>query len=174
MPRRDSYEGESPYGAGKIEGASLISDFRGDYAFLSNFWDEAFDCGGRVVPTAEHAFQAQKTTSKLHKDLIVAADGARHAKYLGRRAPLRPEWNDVKVGVMRRILAFKFARGSELAARLVATYPAHLIEGNTWGDTFWGCVRPTAKNNLWVGANHLGILLMERRAELMKEANGEA
>jgi ribA/ribD-fused uncharacterized protein len=170
LPRkRDSYEGESPYGTGRIEGAPLISKFRGDHAFLSNFWAEPFDCGGRIVPTAEHAFQAQKTTSKLHKDAIVEADGPLHAKFLGHRAPMRPDWDDVKVGVMRRILAFKFAPGTELAEKLVATFPAHLIEGNHWGDTFWGCVHPTPGSNLWVGANHLGILLMERRAELMRE-----
>ena len=166
-PRRDHYEGDSPYG-GRIDGAPLISSFRGEHAFLSNFYEEPFDCGGRIVPTAEHAFQAQKTWSKLHRDEIVKADGPRHAKFLGRRAPIRPEWDSVKVGVMRRILAFKFAAGTTLAQRLVDTFPAHLIEGNTWGDTFWGCVQPTPGSNLWVGANHLGLLLMERRKELME------
>lgn len=166
MPRRDHYEGESPYGAG-IEGASLISAFRGEHAFLSNFHEEPFDCGGRIVPTAEHAYQAQKTWSKLHRDEIAAADGPRHAKFLGRRAPMKPNWDEIKVSVMRQILAFKFAEGSTLGARLAETFPAHLIEGNHWGDTFWGCVHPTPGSNLWVGSNHLGLLLMERRKELL-------
>lgn len=171
MPRRDSYEGDSPYG-GRIDGAPLISSFDGEYDFLSNFWSAPFDCGGRVVPTAEHAFQAQKAQrGDTHvKELVLSATTPAHAKRLGRRVKLRPDWDEVKVGVMRRILAFKFARGSALAGRLVATFPAHLIEGNTWGDTFWGCVHPTPGSNLWAGANNLGILLMERRAELMKEA----
>lgn len=169
MSRRDSYEGESLY-AGRINGTTLISSFDGEHAFLSNFWEEPFDCGGRVVPTSEHAFQAQKTTDKIWKDDIVKARTPGIAKRLGRAAPMRPDWDEVKIGVMRRILAFKFSQGSALAERLVATFPAHLIEGNTWGDTFWGCVRSNPKASLWIGANNLGILLMERRAKLMKEA----
>lgn len=175
MSRRDSYEVTLLYGH-RIEGVTLISDFGGEYAFLSNFWVEPFDCGGRIVPSAEHAYQAQKASKgdKAVKDLILAAshpDGSPHpghAKRLGRRVRLRPEWDDVKVGIMRRILAFKFAPKTELAEKLIATFPAHLVEGNTWGDTFWGCVREPPVHGTWIGANHLGLLLMEIRDELMK------
>lgn len=166
MPRRDHYDGDSPYGANEKRG--LISSFSGEYAFLSNFWEEPFDCGGRVVPTAEHAFQAQKTSDPVWKDDIVKARTPGVAKRLGRKAPMRADWERNKVGVMRRVLAFKFAPGTELAAKLVATHPAELVEGNTWGDKFWGCVREPAAHGPWVGQNNLGILLMERRAELLK------
>jgi ribA/ribD-fused uncharacterized protein len=169
LPRRrnDShYDGGSPYGTSETKG--IISSFSGEHAFLSNFWEEPFDCGGRVVPTSEHAFQAQKTSDPVWRDDIVKARTPGIAKRLGRKAPLRPNWNEVRVSIMRKILAHKFAPGTELAAKLIATHPAELVEGNTWGDTFWGCVHPTPGSNLWVGANHLGILLMERRAELMR------
>jgi hypothetical protein len=165
LPRRDSYESESPYDTQGTKG--VISEFRGEHDFLSNFYDEPFEIKGVIVATAEHAFQAQKTPGRIEQQAILAADGPRHAKYLGRKMPMRPDWEDRKVEVMRAVLRYKFAEGSKLAARLVATHPAHLIEGNHWHDTFWGCVHPTPQSNLWVGANVLGILLMERRAQLM-------
>jgi len=168
LPRRrdDHYDGASPYGT---ESKGIISSFRDEYAFLSNFYVEPFECGGKVVMTAEHAFQAQKARGqKSVQDLILRASTPSHAKRLGRRVRLEDDWNDRRIGVMRGILRFKFAPGTALAERLKATYPQHLVEGNTWGDTFWGCVHPTDGSNLWVGANNLGILLMEIRDELLR------
>lgn len=147
----------------------MIVKFDGEHAFLSNFWEEPFEIGGRVVPTAEHAYQAQKAPPGHGpvKDLILKASTPGHAKRLGKRAKLRDDWETVKVPIMRKILAAKFSEGSELAAKLVATGDEHLVEGNTWGDRFWGCTREPFGNGTWIGANTLGILLMERRAELI-------
>lgn len=61
---------------------------------------------------------------------------------------------------MAALLAEKFHPGSELAEKLVATSPAELIEGNTWGDRFWGVCNGK-------GFNHLGRLLMQRRVVLL-------
>jgi hypothetical protein len=62
---------------------------------------------------------------------------------------------------MRELLAKKFALGTSLAKQLKATAPAELIEGNTWSDTFWG------QCPIGYGQNTLGVLLMERRGELL-------
>lgn len=156
---------------------TLIAEFKGEHAFLSNFWIEPFECGGRIVPSSEHAFQAQKANKgeTATRELILSAcnaDGTPspgHAKRLGKRVKLRPDWDEVKVPIMRKILASKFSEGSELAAKLVATHPAQLVEGNTWGDAWWGCTQPTP-GGAWIGSNHLGILLMQRRDELMASA----
>lgn len=59
---------------------------------------------------------------------------------------------------MWEILRAKFKQHPELAAMLIATGDAELVEGNTWGDTFWG--RDLATGH---GENHLGRLLMELR-----------
>ena len=67
--------------------------------------------------------------------------------------------NGLVAEVMRGLLARKFAPGTELAARLLATGDAQLVEGNTWGDRFWGVCRGQ-------GRNQLGQLLMERRDQL--------
>lgn len=60
---------------------------------------------------------------------------------------------------MRALLMVKFAPATELAERLLATGDAQLVEGNTWGDTFWGVCDG-------VGENHLGRLHMWIRSML--------
>lgn len=170
----EHYDADSPYGGGAQLG--IISEFRKEHEFLSNLYESPFEVKGKLVPTAEHAFQAQKTSDPIWRQQILAADGPRHAKYLGRQAPLRPGWEEIKFEVMRQIIAAKFPSAPlpggglpELSAKLLATGAYHLVEGNFWGDTTWGCVHPTEKSNLWVGSNWLGILLMERRAQLQRE-----
>jgi len=50
-----------------------------------------------------------------------------------------------------------------LRKKLLATGNATLIEGNTWGDTYWGVCKGK-------GQNKLGKLLMELRSELRDNA----
>ena len=50
---------------------------------------------------------------------------------------VRPNWDDLKVAVMRNLLARKLS-DPVLRKRLAATAPLELIGGNTWGDRFWG------------------------------------
>lgn len=155
-------------------GRGLITSFSGEHAFLSNFYDCPFEVKGLVVPTAEHAYQAQKTLDPYARAGILQASTPGQAKRLGRTAPMRPGWEDgLRVEVMREILRWKFASANAelemppLSVELMKTGDKHLVEGNTWGDTFWGCVQP--KGNTWVGSNMLGILLMQRRAQLQTE-----
>ena len=42
----------------------VILEFKGEYAFLSNFYPSTFILDGKIYPTVEHYFQAQKTTNK--------------------------------------------------------------------------------------------------------------
>ena len=79
----------------------------------------------------------------------------------GRLVPLRPDWEAVKVGIMEEIVRAKFIQHPELAARLLATGDKVLVEGNHWGDTFWGVDTRTGQ-----GHNHLGRILMKVREEL--------
>ncbi len=58
--------------------------------------------------------------------------------------------------------ASKFTRHFDLREKLLATGDRKLVEGNTWGDTFWGVCRGNGKN-------HLGKILMKIRAELQAE-----
>jgi ribA/ribD-fused uncharacterized protein len=117
---------------------------------------------GAVYPTVEHAFAAAKSLDPLEREQIRLAPRPGEAKRLGRQVALRPGWDDLRVEVMRELLARKFAVGSKLAEWLLATEDAALVEGNTWGDRFLGVCRGQ-------GRNQLGRLLVER-AQLRREA----
>jgi hypothetical protein len=60
---------------------------------------------------------------------------------------------------MARLLRAKFA-DARLAAALITTGSAELVEVNTWGDRYWGVCAGR-------GENHLGRLLMALRGELL-------
>lgn len=145
----------------------MIDSFHGEHQFLSNFFEQPFMCGDKLVPTAEHAYQAQKAAGQpTVQRLILEASTPGHSKRMGQRVKLPDDWEQRKVPVMFAIIRFKFVEGSELADMLLATAGHHLVEGNTWDDKFWGCVKEPAPNGTWVGANQLGRILMERRFEL--------
>ena len=137
---------------------SVINKFDGEYAFLSNFYPEVVVYEDAVYSCVEGAYQAAKCLNLEDRKQFTNLDGY-HAKKLGRRVKLRKDWEDVKVGVMYTCLQYKFLKHPSLASRLLNTGDATLIEGNTWGDTFWGVC-----NN--VGQNYLGLLLMQIRREL--------
>ena len=135
-----------------------IDSFTGQYRFLSNFYPAEVELVGVTYPTVEHAYQASKTLIPTEREIIRAAKTPGQAKALGRRVSIVPEWNQIRIGIMRDLLSKKFAN-KVLRAELVETGDAQLIEGNYWGDTFWGVCRGK-------GQNWLGKILMEVREEL--------
>lgn len=139
-----------------------IHQFRGEFAFLSNFWWAPVHFDGLIFPTAEHAYQAAKTLDPTEREWIRTMRTPGIAKRAGRTVTLRPFWNDIRIAAMDVILHAKFF-DLELRRKLIATHPRRLIEGNYWGDTFWGCVAVDGKLK---GENHLGKLLMQLRKEL--------
>lgn len=134
----------------------MIDDFRGVYRWLSNFERSPVALDGQTFPTVEHAYQAAKNPSTFYRAMILSERQPAGARSRGRRVPLRKDWSEVRVSVMRDLLAQKFALGSYLSTKLIDTGLQELIEGNTWGDTFWGVFNGE-------GENWLGRLLMERR-----------
>lgn len=137
----------------------MINDFRGSYRWLSNYQSSPVALDGWIYPTVEHAYQAAKNPSEIYRKRILADPSPRAARLLGQTCVLRRDWDDVKVQVMRGLLQQKFAPGTTLAAQLLATGEQELIEGNTWGDQFWGVCNGE-------GQNWMGRLLMEQRASL--------
>lgn len=84
------------------------------------------------------------------------------AKKLGREVQLRSDWERVKLMYMYEICMCKFMQNPTLCKALLATGNCHLVEGNNWGDYFWGSVNGH-------GENHLGKILMDIRAKLQFE-----
>lgn len=136
-----------------------ITDFHGPNFFLSNFYAASFIYNGRRYSTSEHAYQAAKTLDPREVSQIQNARTAGHAKKMGRAVTLRPGWDGMKLRVMEEIVRAKFLQNPMLREWLEETGDAELIEGNTWGDRFWGKVDG-------VGENHLGKILMKVRTEL--------
>lgn len=126
---------------------------------LSNFYQSLFELDGRTWPTVEHYFQAMKSATIDGMHLVREAATPGEAKRLGRRVTIRPDWDAVRLSVMRRGVAAKFTHDGPLGRWLLDTGDALLVEGNTWNDRFWGVCGGT-------GENWLGTLLMARRAEL--------
>ncbi len=137
---------------------SPIDKFEGPWRFLSNFYPSPIEYAHAVFPTAEHAYQAQKDPSKEHQAAILACATPGQAKRVGAKSWLRPSWDDLRVHCMRDVLSRKFAC-RELALKLSATGMRDLIEGNDWGDRFWGVFKGK-------GENRLGELLMELRRRM--------
>jgi ribA/ribD-fused uncharacterized protein len=138
-----------------------IAEFQGEYRFLSNFWPATVEFEGIMYPTAEHAYQSAKTLDMNERKRIAELPTPGEAKRAGRALALRPDWEQVKLGVMEECVRYKFTHHAELSQKLLATADAHLEEGNTWGDTFWGTVHGA-------GQNHLGRILMRVRGELWR------
>lgn len=139
----------------------VISWFAGKkYGFLSNFHWCSVMFEGVIYPSSEHAYQAAKTTDLLERFMVFLQDSPKAAKRYGHKLTLREGWNDsTRISIMTQILQDKFDRNPELASRLLETGNATLIEGNNWGDTFWGVCRKQ-------GTNHLGNILMKIREDL--------
>ena len=139
--------------------SDVIDHLRGEFDWLSNFFQCQVEFEGMNFSNVEAAFQAAKCLDLKERERFFGLSGGQ-SKKLGRRVELRSDWEDVKIDIMRQVLKSKFTQNPELGEKLIATGNTELIEGNNWNDRFWGVCRG-------VGQNHLGKLLMEVRAELV-------
>lgn len=135
-----------------------ITQFQGEYRWLSNFYQSPIELRGVVFPSAEAAYQASKSMGyKL--DSIFCGLSPGQAKKLGRCIIIWGDWEEKKFEIMETVLRIKF-KDPDLRQRLINTGDAELYEGNSWGDTIWGCHWETLE-----GDNRLGKLLMKLRTE---------
>jgi hypothetical protein len=133
----------------------------GEYGCLSNFSRHPVRLKGKVWPTTEHYFQAQKFAGTPHEEEVRRCRTAREAANLGRsrKLPLRRDWESVKDAVMRDAVLAKFTQHEDLRAVLLGTGEAKLVE-HTHKDSYW------ADGGDGTGRNVLGQILMSVRAEL--------
>lgn len=142
-----------------------ITAFDGDWRFLSNFYEARIRIGQFTFASNEAAFQAAKYQAMVGGErdksdyvaTILMAKTPYAAKQLGRGVDINLEaWEAMKVKHMRDIVRAKFDQNHDLRAKLMHTGSGILVEGNTWGDTFWGRCEGR-------GMNILGCILMELR-----------
>lgn len=142
----------------------MINQFRKEFAFLSNFFECSVLLDGIMYPSSEHAYMAMKTEDVEKRQCIAMLNTAGDAKRYGRSIALRPNWEAIKDAEMAKVLSAKFHQNKHLGELLQATGTEELIEGNWWGDTYWGVCLKTNQ-----GKNMLGKLLMQLRETLNKK-----
>lgn len=131
----------------------MINEFQGEYRWLSNFVECDIEYNGFIYPSVENAYQAAKMKYKEDslKFLIVTSG---QAKRLAKTLPMRDDWGKLKIYYMREFLIQKFSQ-KPYKELLMNTCGLDIIEGNRWGDKYWGVCLKT--NN---GQNNLGKLIM--------------
>lgn len=137
----------------------IIDNFKIEpYTFLSNMYPAIVRYNNNNYPTVEHAFQAAKTLDTKEQYLIWCCQSPYEAKKIGRKVTLRNDWFEVRNSIMENLIHQKFLH-KDLKQKLLATKEAELIEGNNWGDYYWGKVNG-------VGLNWLGKILMNEREKI--------
>jgi ribA/ribD-fused uncharacterized protein len=132
-----------------------------EYGCFSNFAPYPIKVHGKVWPTPEHYFQAQKFRDVQEQETVRKAKTPMQAALMGRdrKRKLRRDWESRKVSVMREAVKAKFTQHPDIRDVLIATGSAKLVE-HTVHDDYWG------DGGDGRGENMLGQILMEIRDEL--------
>jgi ribA/ribD-fused uncharacterized protein len=149
----------------KSKTAQPIDSFKGEYAFLSNFYKAEFTHRRKKYLFSENAYQAMKFTDEEIQEVIRVADTPAMAKRMGRKYKLRPDWEQIKEQIMYEIVMCKFYQNHDLEDKLLATGNAYLEEGNHWHDNIWGNCQCRDCHYI-EGQNLLGKTLMRVRNDL--------
>ncbi|WP_299401856.1 NADAR family protein [uncultured Roseobacter sp.] len=139
------------------------------YGVFSNLYRREIRFEGETFSTSEHAYQAGKARKPQVRKWLMEAPSpsllamAAHGLYYW---DIAPGWSKSKFDRMRAVLRAKFTQHEDLRQLLLSTGDARLVESTTTDN---------AVNRLWgevngEGKNMLGVMLMELRAELRKEA----
>ncbi len=112
-----------------------------------------------IYATVEHFYQVWKFKDhSVTRETIRCSATPFLARQFGKRfKPLRDDWEEVKVKIMREALVHKFTQNRGLITQLYLTKGKQLIEHSR--DAYWG----DGLNGR--GKNMLGKLLMELRKD---------
>ena len=157
----------------KLDTDRQVFFYEQDFYVLSNF--SAFKLW-RIINTYTYDFETSEQAYHAERfghdrTLVNEVYRARSAHEAFRFAQAnkhrqRPDWNAVKVDVMRDVLRAKASQHEYVRRKLLATGDRELIE-NSWRDDFWGW-GPNRD-----GQNMLGKLWMEIRSELLSSPHPE-
>jgi len=133
------------------------------YGEFSNFARFPIELKGKIWPTSEHYFQAQKHAGTALEEEIRQLPTPREAFVLARSQPPRGDWVQVKDGIMREAVLAKFTQHPRLRELLLSTGDLPLCE-HTENDRYWG------DGGDGSGKNMLGQILISVREQLRREA----
>lgn len=141
---------------------NIINSFDGEYDFLSNFYECPILWKGNLYRNSESIYQSYKTLDNVPFDFTKTTGS--QAKKISKTLNVRSDWNKIKFDLMFNICREKFNQNPDIAQKLMNTGDTILIEGNYWGDTYWGICNGEGQNNL-------GKILMKIREELFELQN---
>ncbi len=148
-----------------------------DFYVLSNFSSFNLKWKGHTFATSEHAYHWEKfdgvpgatnVCGELAWQVLNAPSAHEAFSFAnGYKTRRRPDWDAVKVDIMREILRAKAQQHEYVRRKLLATGDRVLVE-NSWRDDYWGWGQDRT------GQNMLGRLWMEVRGELRAVLNDGA
>lgn len=122
---------------------------------------------GVIIHSSEALYQACRFPSHLAaQERVLAQKSPMTAKMVSKpfREHTRPDWEEVRVGIMRWVLRVKLICQWESFGTILSSTGHRPIVEDSHKDRFWGAL-PQEDGNL-IGANVMGRLLMELREEL--------
>ncbi len=155
----------------KLDTDTQVFFYEQDFYVLSNFSAFTLQWKGRRFDTSEAAYHWEKfiladgydDNGETHdlQEMILYAPSAHEAFKIAEINVIhrRPDWNEVKVSIMKDILRAKASQHEYVRRKLLETGDRELIE-DSWRDSFWGW----GENK--DGQNMLGKLWMEIREEI--------
>lgn len=141
----------------------VIGFYPREFYPLDNFSSFKVEYDGYLYASCEEAYQAlsfKGSNEKLYQKVIHShsADEAQRIAYTNSDKQ-RPDWNDVKVGIMEELLRAKLDQNPYVKKKLLQTDNYTIVEDSP-KDDFWGW-GPNRD-----GYNQLGKLWMKLRDEL--------
>lgn len=119
-----------------------------------------------TYPSVEHAYQSAKSNDDGWNDICLNSNLTPYQiKAKSKFVTQVDNWNDIKIGVMKELIYKKFSQ-TPFKELLLGTRDENIVEGNMWGDKFWGV---DIKNTPNEGENHLGRIIMDVRNILKDE-----
>ena len=154
----------------KLDTDTQVFFYEQEFYVLSNFSAFMIYWRSRNFATSEQAYHFERfvgVPDNRHRVSILCARSAHEAfRYAqDNKQHQRPDWDAVKVDVMRDILRTKVDQHAYVRRKLIETGDREIVE-NSWRDDFWGW-GPNRD-----GQNMLGKVWMEIRAEVNSGARG--
>jgi ribA/ribD-fused uncharacterized protein len=139
----------------------FYSHEKGPYKKFSNFYSSEIEIDGKIYPTVEHYYQANKATNEEYYEKIRNAETPDETKKIARSIPTLPGFHKIKYGVMLKGVYEKFTQNEDLKELLLSTGDKVLHEYAPYDMIFgWGDGK---------GKDKLGKILMEVREKILSQ-----